>query len=56
MAVAVQRECLEKKLLLLTCGTYENIVRWIPPLVVTAEQIDQAVVIFEQALESVVSG
>jgi 4-aminobutyrate aminotransferase len=51
LAVAIQRECLEKRLLLLTCGTYENVIRWIPPLTVTAEQIDEAVQIFGQSLE-----
>jgi 4-aminobutyrate aminotransferase len=50
-AKAVQSKCLEEKLLLLTCGTYENVIRWIPPLVVTAAQIDEAVGIFAQALD-----
>ncbi|HIE57123.1 MAG TPA: aspartate aminotransferase family protein, partial [Anaerolineales bacterium] len=31
---AVQDACLERGLLLLTCGTYGNVIRWIPPLVV----------------------
>ena len=48
---AVQEACLDRDLLLLTCGTYENVIRWIPPLVVTAEQIDSALGIFEEALE-----
>jgi len=47
---AVQTACLERDLLLLTCGTYDNIIRWIPPLVVTALQIDEAVQIFAEAL------
>jgi 4-aminobutyrate aminotransferase len=49
-AKAVQRACLEERLLLLTCGTFENVIRWIPPLVVTAEQIEAAVATFEGAL------
>ncbi len=52
-AKAVQRACLEQRLLLLTCGTYENVIRWIPPLVVTAEQIDEAVTIFAKALAGI---
>lgn len=48
---AVQKACLEQNLLLLTCGTYENIIRWIPPLIVNTQQIDEALAIFEQALE-----
>ncbi len=48
---AVQKACLEQDLMLLTCGTYENIIRWIPPLVVNAQQIDEALKVFEGALE-----
>jgi 4-aminobutyrate aminotransferase-like enzyme len=39
--------------MLLSCGTYDNIVRWIPPLVVTPEQIDEALTIFAAALDKV---
>jgi 4-aminobutyrate aminotransferase len=44
----------EKGMLLLSCGTYDNTVRWIPPLNVTAEQINDGLRIFESALEAVV--
>ncbi len=37
-------------LLLLSCGTYDNTIRWIPPLNVTAEQINTGLKIFESAL------
>jgi 4-aminobutyrate aminotransferase len=47
---AVQRACLDERLLLLTCGTFENVIRWIPPLVVTDEQIDDALAVFARAL------
>lgn len=49
-AKAVQKACLDRNLLLLTCGTYDNIIRWIPPLVVDAGQIDEALGIFAEAL------
>ena len=49
-AKAVQRVCLDRKLLLLTCGTYDNVIRWIPPLVVNEAQIDDALAIFAEAL------
>ncbi len=42
--------CRERGLLLLNCGSYDNVVRFIPPLVVSDEQVRQAVRIFEQAL------
>ena len=50
---ALQKACLEKNLILLTCGTYGNVIRWIPPLIVTAEQIDEALSIFEDALKNI---
>jgi 4-aminobutyrate aminotransferase len=49
-ASRVQAECIRRDLLLLTCGAYGNVIRWIPPLVVNAEQIDAALAIFNQAL------
>jgi len=51
---AVQRACLEAGLLLLTCGTDDNVIRWIPPLVISEEQLEEALNIFERALDSVV--
>lgn len=42
--------CLEQQLLLLTSGTYDNVVRWMPPLIVTAEQIEAAVDVFRKSL------
>jgi len=52
-AKAVQNACLANDLLLLTCGTYDNIIRWIPPLIVNGVQIDEAVQIFAEALGAV---
>jgi 4-aminobutyrate aminotransferase len=52
-AKAIVKNCLGKSLLLLTCGPYDNTVRWIPPLVVSTEQIEEGVGIFEEALEEV---
>jgi len=40
-------------LLLLVCGPHGNVVRWIPPLVVTSAQIDDAVTRFDRALSAV---
>jgi len=51
---AVAAACLRNKLLLLTCGSYENVIRWIPPLVVSGEQIDEALDIFAKSLIEVV--
>ncbi len=43
-----------KDLLLLTCGTYDNTVRWIPPLNVTQEQINDGLRIFGEALSAAI--
>jgi 4-aminobutyrate aminotransferase len=42
--------CRERGLLLLNCGPYDNVVRFIPPLVVSEDQVRQAVRVFEEAL------
>jgi 4-aminobutyrate aminotransferase len=54
VAAAVKNECLERKLLLLLCGSHGHVVRWIAPLIVTKEQIDEGVDIFADALRTVV--
>jgi 4-aminobutyrate aminotransferase len=46
------REAGERGLLLLTCGAHGNVVRMIPPLVVDAAQIDEAVAIWADAVTS----
>jgi len=43
----------ENNLLLLSCGTYDNTLRWIPPLNVTSGQINDGLKIFEGALKEV---
>jgi 4-aminobutyrate aminotransferase-like enzyme len=37
--------------MLLTCGAYDNVIRWIPPLVVSQEEIAEALTIFAAALD-----
>ena len=39
------------KLLLLTCGPYDNTIRFVPPLIVNQSQVEDALTIFEHALE-----
>ena len=51
----VQKACLEAGLLLLTCGPFDNVIRWIPPLVVSETQIDEALTVFTGALEKTVA-
>jgi 4-aminobutyrate aminotransferase-like enzyme len=49
---AVQRHCLaEGRLILMTAGSHGNIIRFMPPLVVSAAEVDQAVNAFAMALK-----
>jgi len=51
----VLQECLKRNMLLLSCGTYKNVMRWIPPLIVTESQINDAISIFDEALHAVLA-
>jgi 4-aminobutyrate aminotransferase len=50
-AKAVTKNALGEGLMLLTCGSYDNTIRWIPPLVVNETQIKDALGLFEVALK-----
>ncbi|GAB3445927.1 aminotransferase class III-fold pyridoxal phosphate-dependent enzyme [Streptomonospora sediminis] len=50
-ATRAHKSAAEKGLLLLTCGPHGNVVRMIPPLIVTADQIDEAVNLWSQAMK-----
>jgi 4-aminobutyrate aminotransferase len=45
--------CVDHGLLLLTCGSQHEVVRWIPPLDVTAAEISEGVEIFGETLASI---
>lgn len=53
LAAAVQQAAIGERLLLLTCGTRANVVRVIPPLTVSAEEIDRGLAALERALRAV---
>lgn len=44
----------ERGLLLLSCGTYDSTIRWIPPLNVTEAQVNDALGIFGEALQQTI--
>ena len=54
-ATAAQQEAARRGLLLLTCGAWGQVVRFIPALVVDADQVDEAVGIWSDAVAAVVS-
>jgi 4-aminobutyrate aminotransferase len=51
-AARAQRAAADRGLLLLTCGAWSNVVRMIPPLVVNAEQVDEAVAIWAESVRA----
>jgi 4-aminobutyrate aminotransferase len=53
LATGAQQAAIDEGLLLLTCGTRGNVVRFIPPLIVTPEQIDEGVEAWRRALKLV---
>ena len=52
-AQAAQKAAAERGLLLLTCGAYMNVVRMVPPLIVDADQVDEALRIWADVVASV---
>jgi 4-aminobutyrate aminotransferase-like enzyme len=50
LADALIAKCADLGLLLLTCGPDHNIVRWLAPLDASADEVDEALGIFGQAL------
>ena len=54
MVKSIIRSAEEKGMLLLSCGTYDNTLRWIPPLNVTSEQINAGLKIFGEALKETI--
>jgi 4-aminobutyrate aminotransferase len=53
LAKALLHEAFERKLLLLTCGTYAQVVRIIPPLITTDTEVDSAVEVIEESLAAI---
>jgi 4-aminobutyrate aminotransferase-like enzyme len=50
LADALIAGCADAGLLLLTCGAAHNIVRWLPPLDVSAAEIDEGLGLFAGVL------
>jgi len=48
---SIVHACEERGLLLLTCGTCDNVIRWIPPLIVDETQVNDGLRIFREALK-----
>ena len=46
----VIKSCLDNQILLITCGTYDQAIRIVPPLVVNEQQIDRFLEVFSSAV------
>jgi 4-aminobutyrate aminotransferase / (S)-3-amino-2-methylpropionate transaminase / 5-aminovalerate transaminase len=53
LAAAVVQDALARGLMLITCGSYGNCIRVLVPLVVTDAELDEALGVWEEALEAV---
>ena len=54
-ALAVQQAAVKEELLLLTCGSYGNVIRIIPALNVSSDEIQSGLARFTQALKAATS-
>ncbi|WP_162982951.1 4-aminobutyrate--2-oxoglutarate transaminase [Helicobacter sp. L8] len=52
---AVQKEAMDQGLLLLTCGSYGNVIRFLYPLTIPQEQFDRALNIITQSIRKVMA-
>jgi 4-aminobutyrate aminotransferase/(S)-3-amino-2-methylpropionate transaminase len=52
-AKALVKYCLEKNLIILACGTYGNVIRFLMPLVITGEQLEQGMRILDNGLTAI---
>lgn len=52
-AMAVIRKCVSNGLILIRAGLYTNCIRFLPPIVITDEQLNEGMDVIEQAIEDV---
>ena len=52
-AKALVAQCLDRGLIILSCGTYGNIIRLLMPLVITDEQLEKGLAILEEGLSAI---
>ena len=53
LAKGLLAAAMAKNLLLLSCGTYGQVVRIIPPLVTTDDEVELALRVIEESLEAI---
>jgi diaminobutyrate-2-oxoglutarate transaminase len=55
LASAIQRQCLQRGLIIEVGGRHSSVIRFLPPLIITAAQIDQVAEIFAAAVSAAIS-
>lgn len=50
-AAYIRDECLKLNMLLATCGPYNNVLRWAPPLTISEDEIQQGIQIFKEVIK-----
>ena len=48
----ILHECVDRGMLLLTCGPYDNVIRLIPPLIIGEEQVAEALSVLRASIEA----
>jgi 4-aminobutyrate aminotransferase-like enzyme len=52
----LHRYCLERELIIIDCGPDGNVIRFIPPLVTTLEELDWAIDLIDEGLSDYEAG
>jgi 4-aminobutyrate aminotransferase/(S)-3-amino-2-methylpropionate transaminase len=51
-AAALVKYCVDHGVVILVCGTFNNVIRFLPPLVITDQELDNGLSIIEEGLDS----
>ncbi|BBP88392.1 hypothetical protein BsIDN1_20100 [Bacillus safensis] len=50
LASLIQKNCFDKGLIVETGGRFGSVIRFLPPLIMTEEQLEQVIAIFKEAV------
>lgn len=52
LVTQIRKEALERHLILLNCGVFHNVIRFIPPLIIEKSDVDKAITILDASLDA----
>jgi diaminobutyrate-2-oxoglutarate transaminase len=55
LARTIQRECFNRGLILEVGGRHSSVIRFLPPLIITEQQLDDVIAIFKEAVKAVLA-